>query len=45
MVELIQEEQREYKDAEYCHICKNVFGAKQKHRKVRDHDHYTAKYC
>ena len=45
MVELIQEEQREYKDAEYCHICKKVFGAKQKHRKVRDHDHYTAQYC
>ena len=30
--------------AKYCHICKNVFGKKKKHIKVRDHDHYTGEY-
>ena len=26
-------------------IDKKAFGDKKKHRKVRDHDHYTGKYC
>ena len=25
-------------------ICKKVFGKKNNHRKVRDHDHYTGKF-
>ena len=44
MIELTIEEQKKYKDAKFCHICKKVFGDKKKHRKVRDHDHYTGKY-
>ena len=44
MIELTLEERKEYKDATYCHIYKKVFGDKKKHRKVRDHDHYTGKY-
>ena len=44
MIELTLEEQKEYEDATYCHIYKKVFGNKKKHRKVRDHDHYTGKY-
>ena len=44
MVELTLREQKEYEDAKYCRICKKVFGDKKKHRKVRDHDHYTGKY-
>ena len=36
MIELTLEEQKEYEDATYCHICKKVFGDKKKHRKVRD---------
>ena len=44
MIELTLEEQKEYEDATYCHIYKKVFGDKKKHRKVRDHDHYTGKY-
>ena len=43
MIELTLEERKEYKDATYCHIYKKVFGDKKKHRKVRDHDHYTGK--
>ena len=38
-------EQKEYEDGTYCHISKKVFGDKKKHRKVRDHDYYTGKYC
>ena len=44
MIELTVEEQKEYENATYCHICKKRFGDKKKHRKVRDHDHYTGKY-
>ena len=44
MIDLTLEEQKEYEDAKYCHISKKVFGEKKKHRKVRDHDHYTSKY-
>ena len=44
MIELTLEEQKKYEDAKYCYICKKVFGEKKKHRKVRDHDHYTGKY-
>ena len=43
-IELTVEEQKEYENATYCHICKKEFGDKKKHRKVRDHDHYTGKY-
>ena len=45
MSELTLREQNEYENAKYCHICKKSFGDKKKHRKVRDHDHYTGKYC
>ena len=45
MIELTLDEQKEYENATYCHICKKEFGDKKKHRKVRDHDHYTGKYC
>ena len=44
MIELTIEEQKKYEDAKFCHICKKVFGDKKKHRKVRDHDHYTGKH-
>ena len=44
IIELTVEEQKGYDDAKYCHICKKVFGDKKKHRKVRDHNHYTGKY-
>ena len=44
MIELTLDEQKEYENATYCHICKKEFGDKKKHRKVRDHDHYTGKY-
>ena len=45
MIELTLDEQKEYENATYCHICKKEFGDKKKQRKVRDHDHYTGKYC
>ena len=45
MIELTLEEQKKYEDTKYCYICKKVFGEKKKHRKVRDDDHYTGKYC
>ena len=44
MIDLTEREIHEYEDAEYCHICKKVFGEAKKHRKVRDHDHYTGKF-
>ena len=44
MIDLTKREIHEYEDAEYCHICKKVFGEAKKHRKVRDHDHYTGKF-
>ena len=44
MIELTVEEQKEYENAAYCHICKKEFGHKKKHRKIRGHDHYTGKY-
>ena len=44
IVELTLREQKEYEDAKYCRICKKVFGDKKKHRKVRDHCHYSGKY-
>ena len=31
VIELTLEEQKEYEDATYCHICKKVFGDKKKH--------------
>ena len=44
MIDLTESEIHEYENAKYCHICKKVFGDKKKHRKVRDHDHYTDKF-
>ena len=44
MIELTVEEQKEYENAMYCHICKEVFGDKKKHIIVRNHDYYTGKY-
>ena len=44
MIGLTEQEIHEYENAEYCHICKKVFGEEKKHRKVRDHDHYTGKF-
>ena len=43
MIDLTEREINEYENAKYCHICKKVFGKAKKHRKVRDHDHYTGK--
>ena len=31
-------------NAEYCHICKKVFGAKKNQVKIHDHDHCIGKY-
>ena len=44
MIDLIECGIYQYQDAKYCHICKKVFGEAKKHRKVRDHDHYTGKF-
>ena len=44
MIELTECEKYKYDNAKYCHICKKVFGEAKKHRKVRDHDHYTGKF-
>ena len=44
MIDLTELEIHEYENAEYCHICKKVFGEAKKHRKVRDHDHYTGTF-
>ena len=41
---LTSDEQKEYEKATYCHICKKVFGANKKHRKVYDYDYYTGNY-
>ena len=41
---LSNEQQSAHDNAEYCYICKKVFANSKKHRKVRDHDHYTGKY-
>ena len=42
---LTSDEQKEYEKATYFHICKKVFGANKKHRKVYDYDYYTGNYC
>ena len=44
MIDLTEREIYKYENAKYCHICKKVFGEAKKHRKVRDHDHYTGKF-
>ena len=44
MQNLSKEEQITHDNAQYCHICKRVFGTKKSQVKVRDHDHYTGKY-
>ena len=44
MQPLSKEQQELYDNAKYCHICKKVFGKAKKHKKVRDHDHYTGKF-
>ena len=41
---LSNEQQSAHDNAEYCYICKKIFANSKKHRKVRDHDHYTGKY-
>ena len=41
---LSNKQQIVHDNAENCYICKKVFGNNKKHRKVRDHDHYTGKY-
>ena len=43
MIELTVEEQKEYENAMYCHICKKYLEIKR-NKKVCDHDHYTGKY-
>ena len=44
MIELTECEKYKYDNAKYCHICKRIFVEAKKHRKVRDHDHYTGKF-
>ena len=44
MIDLTECEIYNYEYAKYCHICKKAFGKAKKHRKVRDHDHYTGKF-
>ena len=45
---LTKEQQRSYKNAKICYICKEKFESKlfkdKKYCKVRDHCHYTGKY-
>ena len=44
MIELTECEKYKYDNVKYCHICKRIFVEAKKHRKVRDHDHYTGKF-
>ena len=44
MTDLTEREIDEYENVKHCHICKKAFGEAQKHRKVRDHSHYTGKF-
>ena len=44
MQELTKEQQIAHDNAQYCHICKRVFGTNKKHIKVRDYDHFTGEY-
>ena len=44
MIDLTECEKYKYDNAKYCHICKKVFGEAKKHKKVRDHDHYTGTF-
>ena len=44
MIDLTECEKYKYDNAKYCHLCKKVFGEAKKHKKVRDHDHYTGKF-
>ena len=39
-----KEQQIDHDNAQYCYICKKVFGAKKKHITIRDHNHYTGEY-
>ena len=45
---LTKEQQKSYENANICYLCKQVFENKylkdKKHRKVRNHGHYTGKY-
>ena len=41
---LLNQEKITHDNAEYCHICKKVFGTKKNQVKGRDHDTYTGKY-
>ena len=45
---LIKEQQESYENTKICYICKEKFENKylkdKKHRKVRDHCHYTEEY-
>ena len=44
MIDLTECEKYKYDNAKYCHIFKKVFGEAKKHKKVRDHDHYTGTF-
>ena len=44
MEKLTKEEQLLYDNAKFCDICKEVFGKKKNHSKVRDHDLYTGRF-
>ena len=45
---LTKEQQESYENSKICYICKEKFEKKclkdKKHRKVRDHCHYTGEY-
>ena len=41
MQNLSNEEQITHNNANYCHICKKVFGKKKNQVKICDHDHFT----
>ena len=47
-MKLLTKEQKPYEKAQICYICKEKFENKyledKKHRKVKDHRHYTGEY-
>ena len=44
MIPLTNEETESYEKQKVCHIFEKEFSTNKKHRKVRDHCHYTGKF-
>ena len=44
MIPLTNEEKESYKNQKVCCTCEKEFSSDKKHKKARDHCHYTGKY-